>query len=77
MNREGQVLGTYLHGLFHNDGLRRSILQQLARRKGTAHPFGEEARNNDGEYDELADLVRSSLNMDLIYDLVGIEVPRR
>ncbi len=76
-NHDGMVLGTYLHGLFHNDGLRRSVLRWLARRRGIAYSFAEVARNNDGEYDKLADLVRSSLNMDLIYELVGIEAPGR
>ena len=36
VDRRGNVLGTYLHGLFANDGLRRALLVELASRKGLA-----------------------------------------
>ena len=54
LDREGLTLGTYLHGLFHNHGLRRRLLAYLARRKGAILPAGA-IPDLDEEYDKLAD----------------------
>ena len=35
----GRVLGTYIHGLFQNGGLRQAVLRELARRKGVSLPL--------------------------------------
>ena len=66
------VLGTYIHGLFHNPGLRHALLQALAHRKGVALASQPEDLAMDQEYDKLADWVRSSLDMDLIYRISGL-----
>ena len=68
----GRVLGTYIHGLFHNGELRRCILQALARAKGITLPPFVGDHSIDHEYDKLADWVRASLNMDLIYQMSGL-----
>ena len=34
LSADGNVVGTYIHGLFHNHELRRAILLELAERKG-------------------------------------------
>ena len=72
LGSSGTVLGTYIHGLFHNVQLRRAMLQQLARRKGVTLPVSDQELVLDQEYDKLADWVRSSLNMDLIYQMTGL-----
>ena len=72
LDSSGWVLGTYIHGLFHNGGLRRALLQALARRKGVTLPPADEMAGIDGEFDKLADWVRGSLNMDLIYQMSGL-----
>ncbi len=71
LNESGRVLGTYIHGLFHNAGVRRAMLTELARRKGVVLPDGVDVAR-DREYDRLADWVRGSLRMDLVYDMVGV-----
>ena len=38
MDEDGLTLGTYLHGLFHNRAVRRSILEWVATRKGVSLP---------------------------------------
>src|SRR5918996_872329 len=68
----GQVLGTYIHGLFHNSQLRRALLQELARRKGVVLPSAGPELVIDREFDKLADWVRSSLRMDLIYQMTDL-----
>ncbi len=69
---DGWVLGTYIHGIFHNTELRRSILSRLAARRGKSLQFKEDAFSQSSEYDKLADLVRSSLDMDTVYEITGL-----
>ena len=73
---EGNVMGTYLHGLFDTGELAEGIITWLCRRKGIdpgdLHVIPHEVYVQQ-QYDILADNVRKSLNMDLIYDIVGIE----
>ena len=71
MSSQGWVLGTYIHGLFNNGELRRSILQQVAARKGVILPMEESLFSQSQEYDKLAALVRRSLDMDAIYRITG------
>ena len=72
LDASGWVLGTYIHGLFHNVGLRRALLETLARRKGVGLALAPEGPALDQEYDKLADWVRNSLNMDLVYQMAGL-----
>ena len=74
MNSSGRVMGTYVHGLFHNSALRRALLERLAAWKGVTLPPQGPERTQDWEYDRLADLVRHSLKMDLVYRMAGLEV---
>ena len=69
---DGNVLGTYVHGLFHNEGLRRAILKELARRKGVSLSLTNAVISKEEGYDRLADLVRGSLDMDYIYRIMGL-----
>lgn len=72
LDTSGRVLGTYIHGLFHNQELRRGILQQIAHLKGRSLIFNGDDRQWDGEYDKLANLVRDSLDMDIVYSIAGL-----
>jgi adenosylcobyric acid synthase len=68
---DGNVLGTYIHGLFHNQEFRRCLLSELAVRKGIELGSWGKVLSKEEEYNQLADLVRSSLDMDLIYQTIG------
>ena len=75
---DGRTLGTYVHGLFNSHQLRRAVLDQIAEWKGVALPPGNETGgqlSRDGEYDKLAETVRNSLDMDLLYGIVGLKTP--
>ncbi len=65
----GWVLGTYIHGLFDSPEIVQRIVGNVAKQHGLPAPevpnFSMEA-----EFDRLADVVRSNLDMDLIYSLV-------
>jgi len=70
LSADGNVVGTYIHGIFHNDALRGALLRELAERKGqklaeTSGPFSV-----NEQYDRLAAHVRTSLNMDLLQRIV-------
>lgn len=70
LDADGLTMGTYMHGLFHNHNLRRSLLVNLALRKGVQLPDGA-ILDLDGEYDKLADLVRNSIDMNAVYKMIG------
>ena len=69
---EGLTLGTYLHGLFHNRAVRRSILEFAAARKDVTLPPAGEDLDPSAEYDKLAALVRERLDMELVYRVTGL-----
>ena len=69
---KGMVLGTYVHGLFHNDEFRHQLLKNLARRKGIDTPTFNTLGRQD-VFDRLADAVRQSLDMETVYRLVGLK----
>ncbi|MCY9540827.1 cobyric acid synthase [Paenibacillus alvei] len=71
----GQVLGTYLHGVFHNDEFRRGWLNRLRQVKGMEHlptALNYNVKREEA-FDRLADLVRSSLNMDALYQILQLD----
>jgi adenosylcobyric acid synthase len=77
MNANGDALGTYVHGLFHNEGLRRSLLGDLAARKGIVFRSAGNVLSKEEQYDRLADLVRTTLNMELIYHIMDLKSRQR
>jgi adenosylcobyric acid synthase len=72
LDARGRVLGTYIHGLFQNQELRRGILRHIAFSKGRSLSFTGDDYKRDVEYDRLAELVRDSLDMELIYTITGL-----
>jgi len=75
MSRSGLIWGTYLHGLFDNDRFRLAFVNWLRTRRGWS-PLADTSSilaQLEVEYDKLADLVRDSLDMDLIYEIVGLD----
>lgn len=70
----GQIFGTYLHGLFDNDGFRRWFIDDLRRRRGLA-PLGIVQARYDIEpaLDRLAAIVRANLDVAAIYRCMGLQ----
>ncbi len=75
LDTRGTILGTYLHGLFHNSGFRRNLLSSLLRYHGLPERQNRVVVDKETQYDRLAELVRHSLNIEAIYEIVkqGIE----
>lgn len=73
VRQDGLVMGTYLHGIFDNDEYRRAVVDALREKKGLS-PLGVIVSTNKRKqlsYDRLADTVRNSLKMDLLYQIIG------
>lgn len=72
LDEDGLTLGTYLHGLFQNRGLRRSVLECAAIRRGLVLPGDGQQPEPDAEYDKLAGWARRHLDMGYIYRMTGL-----
>lgn len=76
VSRDGLVFGTYIHGVFDEDGFRRRLINNLRRGKGLEPRSVNESisafeqRNRD--FDKLAAVVRGSLDMDKVYRLLNL-----
>jgi adenosylcobyric acid synthase len=68
-----QIWGSYLHGIFDEDTFRRWFLDKLRTNKGIT-PLNTVCATYDLEpaFDRLADAVRSQVDMDKIYHLLGL-----
>ena len=74
---QGNVYGSYIHGIFDGAGIAQTIIGDLAARKGidpgTLTVFDPE-RYKQEQYDKLADAVRGGLDMDFVYKVLNREV---
>jgi adenosylcobyric acid synthase len=70
LNESGTVLGTYLHGLFHNREFCRVFLNSLRRRWRLSEDEDDITAEKTDEYDKLAKLVRESLDIPAIYRIM-------
>lgn len=70
---QGNVCGTYAHGVLDAGHIASDIAEALARRKGvTLPPAGSETFRDlrEKEYDKLAGLVRNNLDMNAVYGML-------
>jgi len=73
----GNVYGSYIHGIFDAPGVTDTILQALCQQKGidfaSLGTFDMKAYKEQ-QYDKLADAVREGLDMELVYKILNREV---
>lgn len=72
-NEQGNVMGTYMHGLFDNAAFSRALINNLRKNKGLPPIEGEDisyAQYKQLEYDKLANNVRSALDMESVYKIL-------
>ena len=72
---QGDVFGTYLHGLFDTGELTEKLVEFLCKRKGIRPESAalipmEQYRQQ--QFDRLADGVRSALDLDVLYAAMGL-----
>lgn len=74
--QKGNIYGTYIHGFFDKEGVAASIVAALLKRKGLslseAKGFSY-AEHKEQQYERLGALIRDSLSMEAIYDMIGID----
>jgi adenosylcobyric acid synthase len=72
----GRVWGTYIHGIFDNDGFREGFLQDLRQTVGKTvsadQPEFSFRSWKDSQYDLLAEHVRLHVDIDTIYRAIGL-----
>lgn len=70
IDKTGKVLGTYIHGLFNNEDFTAKLLAGLSKGR-TGVVRRDTALWRQGEYDRLASVVRNSLDMSAVYQMLG------
>jgi len=73
----GNVYGSYIHGIFDAPEICNAILKAICRQRGIDFSLLETLDSREyknRQYDLLADVVRSSLDMDYIYRVLNREV---
>lgn len=73
VSADGNVLGTYIHGIFDNDEFRSKLTNYLRSKKGLkpsreCHVDFKSIREH--RYNELADIVRRNMDMNMIYHIM-------
>lgn len=69
----GNVYGTYVHGIFDSGDIANTIIQILCQRKGISFDklsHFDLSEYKEQQYQKLADTVRASLDMELIYQIL-------
>lgn len=72
-NAEGNVMGTYLHGLFDNPAFLRAFANRLRVRRGLAPLAGapvDVRAHKQAQYDRLAEGMRRHLDMEAVYRIL-------
>jgi adenosylcobyric acid synthase len=68
--RQGQVWGTYLHGLFDSAPFRRHFIDRLRAKRNLPALGGRKESEPEGEFDKLASLIRTHLDVEHLYRIL-------
>ncbi len=75
VREKGNIYGTYLHGIFDGPGVIAGLRRSLARLRGITLPeedMEDYEAFKDREYDRLAEVLRASLDMQRLREIIGI-----
>ncbi|SHK15320.1 adenosylcobyric acid synthase (glutamine-hydrolysing) [Hathewaya proteolytica DSM 3090] len=71
VNSKGNIMGTYIHGIFDGTEFREFVINMLRREKNIEEKKSAVYESlREKELDRLADIVRESLDMDKIYEII-------
>jgi adenosylcobyric acid synthase len=71
----GSAFGTYIHGIFDNDPLRKAFLEWLWEKRGEKRPIEDspsQAAVLEQSFNELAEWVRNNVDMEQIRSIMGL-----
>jgi adenosylcobyric acid synthase len=71
---DGNIWGTYIHGIFDNDRFRVALLNELRRKKGVPARRGSQpfAESKEKAISTFADVVEKGLDMERLYNIIGL-----
>ena len=72
---KGNIMGTYIHGIFDNSEFTNYLLNKIREQKGLDKidknfSFSE---YKNREYDKLAQMLRDNINIKKIYEIMGCD----
>lgn len=70
VSSSGYIWGSYLHGLFENDGFRSSFLNNARLKKGLNIQSAQKPYSKTSSYDKLADIMIKNLDMTRITTII-------
>lgn len=72
---DGKIFGTNLHGFFDNLNIIHGFINHIRKEKGLELLKKEDLNifQKERNYDRLADIVRNSLDMDMVYEIMGLK----
>ncbi|MCX7746414.1 MAG: cobyric acid synthase [Clostridia bacterium] len=73
-NETGTVFGTYIHGVFDNLDFTAGLINNIRKRKGLDKMVDltlDFKEFKESQYEKLAEIVRGSLDMKLVYEIIG------
>ena len=74
ISEDGNVIGTYLHGIFDSKDFREHILGEIRNRKGLEKRDSIDfIRLREESLDALADVVRENINLESIYGILKLQ----
>ncbi|MBV7275239.1 cobyric acid synthase [Clostridiaceae bacterium UIB06] len=74
INKKGNIMGTYIHGIFDGVDFREYILNKIREQKGmTTKKSNTYESLREKELDKLADIVRQNLDINKIYEIMGLK----
>ena len=76
MDPKGNVLGTYLHGIFDDGKLFAAVAERIRRQRGetvSGLPPVSMEEFREREFDRIAAIVRGSVDMDAVYRIIHRE----
>jgi adenosylcobyric acid synthase len=76
ISNDNQVMGTYLHGIFHNRLFTRLLVNQIRRNKGldeVKENVQSDSERREEAYNLLASHLEENIDMDTIYQWLLLE----
>ena len=72
-NPAGNVIGTYLHGIFDDGQFFSALAARIRKAKGISEaqaPVQTMEQFREKEFDRIADIVRASIDVDAVYQII-------